>query len=124
MPLSRTADLTRALHETNSRLRFSLDCLLPASASDAALPRPATPEQMAELLSELRNAGQWLRTMPAEKTPGLEQELCEYRKNVERLRDLLPSIHRALLSERARLEHERVRVRSAREWVDRSRQTL
>ncbi len=69
-------------------------------------------------------AGQWLRTLPAEKPPALEAELCAYRKNVEQLRDLLPSIQGALLRERARLEHERARVRSAREWVDRSRQTL
>jgi hypothetical protein len=123
MPLSHTPDLAQALHETNSRLRSSLDHL-PDSASPAALPRPATPQQMAELLSELRIAGQWLRTVPAEKTPRLEQELREYRKNVERLRELLPSIHGALLRERARLEQERARVRSAREWVDRSRQTL
>ena len=84
MPLSHTPDLAQALHETNSRLRSSLDHL-PDSASPAALPRPATPQQMAELLSELRIAGQWLRTVPAEKIPALEQELSEYRKNVEHL---------------------------------------
>jgi hypothetical protein len=123
MPLSHTPDLAQALHETNSRLRSSLDHL-PDSASPAALPRPATPQQMAELLSELRIAGQWLRTVPAEKTPGVERELNEYRKNVERLRELLPSIHQTLLRERDRLEQESARVISAREWVDRSRQTL
>jgi hypothetical protein len=121
MSLSALPDLTQALHETNTRLRSSLARLLPDSAS---APLPATPQQMGELLSELMKAGQWLRTLPAEKPPALEPELCEYRKHVERLRDLLPSIHGALLRERARLEQERARVRSAREWVDRSRQTL
>ena len=124
MPLSHTPDLAQALRETNGRLRSSLDRLLPDSASHAALPRPATPQQMAELLSELRIAGQWLRTVPAEKTPGVERELNEYRKNVERLRELLPSIHQTLLRERDRLEQESARVTAAREWVHRSRQTL
>jgi hypothetical protein len=123
MSLSALPDLTQALHETNARLRSSLDRLLPDSAS-APAPRPTSPQQMSELLTELMKAGQWLRTLPAEKPPALEPELCEYRKNVERLRELLPSIHGALLRERARLEQERARVRSAREWVDRSRQTL
>jgi hypothetical protein len=124
MPLSHTPDLAQALHETNGRLRSSLDRLLPDSGSPTALPRPATSQQMAELLSELRIAGQWLRTVPAEKTPGVERELNEYRKNVERLRELLPSIHQTLLRERDRLEQESARVTAAREWVHRSRQTL
>ena len=109
MSLSALPALTQSLHEANARLHSSLDRLLPDSAS-APAPRPATPQQMEELLSELMKAGQWLRTLPAEKPPALEAELCAYRKNVEQLRDLLPSIQGALLRERARLEHERARV--------------
>jgi len=50
--------------------------------------------------------------------------LSAYRKQVERLRVLLPSIHQTLLGERARLEQERARVTSTAEWARRSRQTL
>jgi len=79
---------------------------------------------MSWLLSELLHAGQNLRTLPGERDARLELEISVYRENVERLRTLLPSIHKALLSERARLEQERARVESATEWVRRSRQTL
>ena len=124
MPITLAADLAKALHETNTSLRISLDRLIPDSASPETPPRPATPQQMAELLSTLMSAGHWLRTLPKEKDPALDQELCEYRQNVERLRALLPLIHSALLCERSRLEQERARVTSAAQWACRSRQTL
>jgi len=47
----------------------------------------------------------------------LDQELEQYRRNVERVRELLPSIHGQLLAERARLGAQRARVRSAAEWA-------
>ena len=62
--------------------------------------------------------------MPQERNAALEQELSDYRQNVEQLRELLPLIHRTLLNERARLEQERARVESAAEWARRSHQTL
>jgi predicted nucleic acid-binding Zn-ribbon protein len=76
------------------------------------------------LLSELLRAGEWLRARPEHRDAELEHELSEYRKQVERLRSLLPFIHRALLRERARLEQERERVQAAAEWARGSRQTL
>ena len=123
MPILSCAELTESFHQTNGRLRFWLDGLIPAGEPFPAV-RAATPQQMAGLLSELMRAGQWLRTLPGEKDVELELELSEYRQNVERLRDYLPSIHDALLRERARLEQERSRVQSAAEWAFRSRQTL
>ena len=79
---------------------------------------------MTKLLSELMRAGQWLRQLPQRCGAELEQQLSEYRSNVQRMRDLLPSIHNALLRERSRLERERARVESAAEWARRSRETL
>jgi hypothetical protein len=131
MPLA-PAELTESFHQTNARLAFFLDSLLPDGAP-IELPldspshstnRAATPQQMAALLSELMRAGQWLRSLPGEKDAKLEQELSEYRKQVERLRALMPSIQQTLLGERARLERERARVVSATEWARQSRQTL
>ena len=124
MPPLPCFELTESFHQTNGRLRFWLDSLSPAPAETATEVRAATPQLMAGLLSELMRAGQWLRTLPAEKDADLEVELSEYRKNVERLRTYLPAIYSALLRERARLEQERARVQSAAEWASRSRQTL
>jgi len=127
VPLAPTK-LAQNFHETNARLAFFLDSLIPDLPPSELLLNPppyaATPHQMAALLSELMRAGQWLRSLPREKDATLERELSAYRKQVERLRVLLPSIHQTLLGERARLEQERARVVSTAEWARRSRQTL
>jgi hypothetical protein len=111
------------LRETNRRLLFWLDNIVARHEQTTV----ATPEQMAALLSELLQAGAGFRAQPIPAKgddPELDGELDQYRRNVERLRDLLPSIHRQLLAERARLEAQRARVRSAAEWARASRQTL
>ena len=119
-----TRQIAFELHESAGRLSFLLDGLLPSNPPQDTSPSGVTPQQMSALLSELMQAGVWLRSMPAQKDAALEEELAGYRKQVERLRNLLPSIHAALLSERARLEQERERVRSAAEWARASGQTL
>ncbi|HXY78126.1 MAG TPA: hypothetical protein VEH47_04890 [Candidatus Acidoferrales bacterium] len=124
MPCLSPAWLVENLRETNSRLGFWLENLLPDQTLSSARPRTATPQQMTGILSELMRAGEWLRQLPPDKDPDLERELSDYRRKVERLRDLLPLIHNALLQERARLEQQRARVESAAEWARRSRQTL
>ena len=116
--------ITQHLRETNSRLGFWLDTVIPEHAQGAAQLRAASPQQMAGLLSELMRAGEWLRALPAEKDAELAAELAAYRRNVERVHALLPSIHAALLQERARLEQERARIEAVAEWTRRSRQTL
>jgi hypothetical protein len=119
LTLSRSHDL----RETNRRLRVLLDSMIPYKAQ----PLIATPEQMAALLSELLRAGAGLRAEPLPargSDPELDVEADQYRRHVERLRELLPSIHRQLLAERARLEAQRTRVRSAAQWARASRQTL
>jgi len=115
--------LTRNLRETNCRLVFWLDTLDPAICSRPA----ATSEQMGGLLTELLRAGEWLRggLSPAQQSDlELTSELAQYRRNVERLRDLLPLIHQALLLERSSLERRRSRMEAATRWAQASRQTL
>jgi hypothetical protein len=115
--------LVQNFRETNARLNFWLDSMV----AKHGRPALATPEQMAALLSELLRAGAGLRAEPMPEKgndPELDLELEKYRCNVERLREFLPSIHRQLLAERARLEAQRARVRSAAEWARASRQTL
>ena len=128
MPLLAPTAIAQTLRETNVRLSYWLDSLIPDPATPdtphEATPHAVTPELMAGLLSELMIAGQRLRALPSERDAALDAELSEYRKNVERLRTVLPSIHGTLLRERARLEQERERVESAAAWACGSRQTL
>jgi hypothetical protein len=117
------SSLSHNLRDTNHRLAFWLDSMVPGPGQPAII----TPEHMAALLSELLRAGAGLRGEPI-PTKGddaeLDGELELYRSHVERLRALLPSLHSQLLGERARLEAQRTRVQSAAEWARASRQTL
>jgi len=122
MPLS-TLSRAQDLLETNQRLCHWLDGMTAASGQR----RVATPQDISELLSELSRVGARLRAepLPTKGTDSeLDQELEQYRRNVERVRELLPSIHGQLLAERARLGAQRARVPSAAEWARASRQTL
>jgi hypothetical protein len=115
--------LLENLRESNRRLSLVLDGI----AVPNTQPRVASPEQMAALLSELLRVGASLRSEPPVtrgNDPELDAELGRYRGHVERLRDLLPSLHSQLLQERARLESQRARIGSAVRWVHASRQTL
>ena len=111
------------LRGTNHRLSYWLDSM----AAQPDRPAGATPEHITALLSELLRAGAELRAEPLPPRgadPELDREVAEYRGHVERLCDFLPSLHTQLLAERARLEAQRARVRSAAEWARASRQTL
>jgi hypothetical protein len=117
------ASLAKNLQDTNLRLRSCLDRIAPGSGQTAI----STRAHMAMLLSELLRAGAWLRAEPLPATgsdPELNGAIAEYRRNAERLRDLLPSIHSQLLAERARIETQRARMQSAAEWARASRQIL
>jgi hypothetical protein len=133
-----TASPSEALRETNLRLLRWLDRMAescPAESCGAGSYPPtfnhgkrslASPEDIAALLSELMRTGASLRAhaSPAGADPEFDLQLQRYREHVERLRAVLPSIHGQLLAERARLEAQRARVRSAAEWARASRQTL
>jgi hypothetical protein len=112
----------REIRDATRKLSFWLDSL--PDLRNQAAGNAATPKQMTGLLSELLEAGKWLRAIGDHATPELERDLAEYREQVERLRELLPAIHESLLRERSRLESERERLKAAEEWVRASRQTL
>jgi hypothetical protein len=85
------------------------------------------PDHISRLLSVLLRVGAELRSGPLPATgvdPAWDTELAVYRRHLERLRDLLPSIHSHLLAERARIEAQRARIGAAAEWARASRQTL
>jgi hypothetical protein len=118
-----THSRSQSLHQTNQRLRHWLDSVLAQSGQLAVV----NPEHITILLSELSRAGAELRANPLPiggADPELDRELNLYRRNVELLRELMPSIHNQLLVERARLAAQRARVQSAADWAQASRQTL
>lgn len=117
-----TRPLVEILRDSTRRLSLCLDSIAARHGREVI-----TPEQMGAMLSELLAAGASLRDQPLPPKGTdceLDSELAGYRRQVERLRDLLPSIHRALLAERARIETQRSRLRSATDWARASRQTL
>jgi hypothetical protein len=85
---------------------------------------PVTPDQVAELLSQVLQVGEWLPTATPEEHHCLENELAEYRSNLERLRNLLPLLELRLQTERARLESQRAHLQAAMEWTTVSRETF
>jgi hypothetical protein len=52
------------------------------------------------------------------------EELAKYRRTLQELRQLLPTIQARLLSDRARLEAERAHCSAATAWAETSRRTL
>jgi len=114
--------IAQGLHESSAIIRRVLHDLL--SGASESSPRAATPQQMSDLLSELMRAGQRLRALPEKQDENLQQEICEYRLEVERLRSILPAIQASLLAERTRLEQERERLNGAAAWAQASLQTL
>jgi hypothetical protein len=120
--LAQTPSLLQIMRHSNRRLSFCLDSIAAKHGREVV-----TPEQMGALLSELLATGAGLRAQPlpaAGNDLELDNELAEYRRQVERLRQLLPSIHQALLIERDRIEAQQSRLLSATEWARASRQTL
>ena len=80
---------------------------------------------LAGLLESMARANQWLgrRELGDEDERALEKELAEYRQNLQRLRQVLPSIQGRLLTEKARLEHARAHLDSAAAWLQASKKT-
>ena len=113
--------ITDGLRETNRRLRALLEAVAPGGTEPVA----TTSGQLARLLTELLQVGEWLRDRPAPGTdPQLDEELIEYRGHMERLQSLLPALQTGLLAERARLEAERKHLQSAAAWASAGKKTI
>jgi hypothetical protein len=113
--------IIEGLRRANRNLRTGLTGLQAERAGSVI-----EPGNLTNLLAELLSAGDCLRRMPAGSTRDaeLEQEISEYRQNLEQLARILPSVHGRLLAERARLESVRVRLSAAEAWARASKNTL
>lgn len=113
---------SEALRESNRCLGSWLHCMTNVAGEVS----PA-PDHISGLLSVLLRVGSELRSgslPPAGSDPAWDAELAVYRRHLECLRALLPSIHSHLLAERARIEAQRARIGAAAEWARASRQIL
>jgi transposase len=114
MPL----DSVETLREINDYLRRALIGLRPERRHCSTV----TPRDFSAILNQLlRAAG--LRDH-GEPSAELEKELLEYRRNLERLKQLLPDLQGRLLAEKARLESARSQLTSAEVWARASKTTL
>lgn len=89
--------------------------------------RPATiaPTEFTDLLAELLGAGDLWRGMPgAAADAEMASEISEYRRNVEQLGKILPSVQGRLLVEKVRLQTLQSHMTAAKAWAQASKETL
>lgn len=112
------SDPVETLREINDYLRRTLIALRPERRHCSTV----TPQDFNAILNQvLRAAG--LRDH-CEFSAEFEEELLEYRRNLERLKQLLPDLQGRLLAEKARLESARSQLTSAGVWAQASKTTL
>ena len=83
-----------------------------------------TAGELRELVSILRRIGVWLRSKNSASTTALENDVQEYRKNLEHLHRALPAFHAWLLVESTRLERDCAHSQAASNWADCNKDTF
>jgi len=116
---SATIDRLRAV---NHSLRARLARLLGGHNRPAVI----APTEFTDLLSELLRASDGLRGMPTATAADAElaSEISEYRRNVEQLGKILPSVQGRLLVEKVRLQTLQSHMTAAKAWAQASKETL
>ncbi len=115
-------ELLNDLHRAENRIHEILGALLPEELGPQC--KIATPQQLSELLAALMRAGQCLHAATGCSDIDLQKETQSYRKEVERLQTVLPSLQAALVAERERLQEQRNRVSTTAAWAQASRETI
>lgn len=115
-------DALETLRQVNENLRSTLILLRPERKHCATI----HPQDLSALLTQLLRAAECLRHPPAhsEATAALEKETLEYRRNLEKLKRFLPSLHVRLLAEKSRLETAQTHLAAATAWARLSKKTL
>jgi len=91
---------------------------------EAAAPADVVAASLTELMDELLHASDLLRGAETGPDADLEQQINQYRGNIEQLQEMLPAIQGRLIAERARLENIRSHLAAAANWTQTSRKTL
>ena len=100
------------LREVNSDLRRVLVHFQPERRHCSTI----APQDFVVVLDQLLRAASSRNSL--ESSAELEQELLDYRGNLEQLQRLLPDLHGRLLAERARLESARSQLAAAAVWAE------
>jgi hypothetical protein len=113
---------TESLSIANGRLRAGLARLQPEPNADLLL----KPEDLADLRAVVLGAASCWRSLAPNGVPDaeLEEELREYRSNIEKLAKALPSVQGRLLAEKARLQSARSHLAATNAWAQASKDTL
>jgi hypothetical protein len=87
---------------------------------------PIQAQDLHDLLAELLSNSICLRTgsAGAATSTELENEIADYRTNLESLAKILPSVQGRFLAERARLQIEQGHIAARKAWAEASRRTL
>ncbi len=118
MPAS-TAESLRLIND-------KLCAVLSVWQSKPGEPSTFTPTVFTALLAELHRAAELLGgvSSSAAPDPQLEDEISDYRRNVQQLEIALPKIQGRLLIEKARLENARSHLAAASAWAEARKKTL
>jgi hypothetical protein len=110
------------LRQAHRALQAGLARLQPQLTNPASL----KPDDFAGLLASLLSAAGVVRTIPAASMSAVEmkKEISQYRTTIEKLAQVLPSIHGRLLAEKARLEIVQTHMAATAAWAQASKKTL
>lgn len=110
------------LQQANAVLRSALSRLQPERTGCSVIEAA----ELSDWRGEIRCAADCLRDLPASdaKDPVLEEQIAEFRCNLETLKQALPGFHSRLLAEHARLMMAHTHSVSASGWVQAHGKTL
>jgi hypothetical protein len=114
--------VAESLRIANGQLRGVLSRL----QTDANAPWLLKPGDLSDLRAIVSHATGCRRSLASGAVPDaeLENEICEYRNNLEKLAQVLPSVQGSLLAEKARVQNAQLHVAATNAWAQASKRTL
>jgi hypothetical protein len=108
-------DAIETLREVNRNLRSALLLLRPERRHCSSI----KPNDFSDLLSHLLRASECLQQSRAygESSAAFDDEVLDYRRNLEALKRFLPDLHVRLLAEKSHLETARSHLAAAAAWA-------
>jgi len=115
-------DTIATFERVNAALRFALARFQPQRNRCSAVQA----KELCTLRHHISNVAVYLRDLPATavEDPALEQQIAEFRHNLENLKHALPEFHSRLLAEHARLAAAHTHSAAASAWVQTNKETL
>lgn len=112
------SELQLQLRHVNRILDTLLDTLAESPHTGLGFPH----DRLTRAFTEILRVEATLRSeLQGTDATSLGPEIQDYRDRLARVRNLMPSLHARLLTERARLEAERSHLEAASAWADASK---